>query len=143
MHNSEKRELTTQLATFPFLAGCSREDVTALAISGNAVSLPDDWAFVQEGTPADACYVLLSGTARVFHGREVIASLSAGDVIGEMAYLAGGQRNATVSAQERVRALRIEYETLTKLLSRRPALNAALRAAYARHRAEPSAEDPA
>jgi CRP-like cAMP-binding protein len=69
----------------------------------------------------------------------VIASLSAGDVIGEMAYLAGGQRNATVSAQSQVRALRVEYETLTALLSRRPALDTALRAAYDAHRAAPLA----
>lgn len=142
MHHTEKRELITQLTTFAFLAGCSKDDVAALADSGSPVTLPDGWAFVQEGTPADACYVLLAGNARVFHGREVIATLSAGDVIGEMAYLAGGQRNATVSTQGRVKALRVEYETLTKLLARRPGLDAALRAAYAAHRSQRSASSP-
>jgi len=142
MHNSEKRELVTQLASFPFLAGCSSDDVAALANSGSPRTLPDGWAFVQEGTPADACYVLLAGTVRVFSGRQVIASMSTGDVIGEMAYLAGGQRKATVSTHGRVKVLRIEYETLTKLLARRPALDAALRTAYNAHRATPTADGP-
>ena len=142
MHNTDRRALITQLATFPLLTACSKDDVAALADSGNTVTLPDGWAFVQEGTPADACYVLLAGNARVFHGREVIAALSPGDVIGEMANLAGGQRKATVSTQGRVKALRVEYEALTKLLARRPGLNAALRAAYAAHLAVPSEASP-
>lgn len=142
MHNSEKRELSKQLASFAFLTDCDRDDVDALAGSGSTVTLPDSWAFVQEGTPADACYVLLEGSARVFHGRDVIATLQPGAVIGEMAYLAGGQRNATVSTQGRVKALRIEYQTLTTLLARRPALNTALRAAYQAHRTASSVDEP-
>lgn len=143
MHHNEKRELVARLATFPFLAGCSKDDIEALVDNGTLRTLPDGWAFVQEGTPADACYVLLSGTVRVYYGREVVATMSDGDVIGEMAYLGGGQRNATVSTHGKVVVLRIEYTDLTKLLAKRAALDAALRRAYAAHQAQPTADGPA
>lgn len=133
MHHNEKRELVARLASFPFLAGCSHDDVAALVDGGTVRTLPDGWAFVQEGTPADACYVLLSGTVRVYYGRELVATMSDGDVIGEMAYLGGGQRSATVTSHGRVMVLRIEYEDLTKLLARHPALQVALRRAYDAH----------
>jgi CRP/FNR family transcriptional regulator, cyclic AMP receptor protein len=144
MHHNEKRELVARLATFPFLAGCSKDDIEALVDNGTVRTLPDAWAFVQEGTPADACYVLLEGTARVYYGREVVATMTEGDVIGEMAYLGGGgQRNATVSTHGKVTVLRIEYADLTKLLAQRPALDAALRRAYAAHQGQHSTDGPA
>ncbi|MEP7021654.1 MAG: cyclic nucleotide-binding domain-containing protein [Pseudonocardiales bacterium] len=133
MHHNEKRELVARLAGFPFLAGCRQDDVAALVEAGTTRTLPDGWAFVQEGTPADACYVLLSGTVRVYYGRDLVATMTDGDVIGEMAYLGGGQRNATVTSHGKVSVLRIEYEDLTKLLARRPALGIALRRAYDAH----------
>jgi CRP/FNR family cyclic AMP-dependent transcriptional regulator len=144
MHHNEKRELVARLAAFPFLAGTSKDDIEALVESGTVRTLPDAWAFVQEGTPADACYVLLSGTVRVYYGREVVATMSEGEVIGEMAYLGGaGQRNATASTHGRVTVLRIEYADLTKLLARRPALDAALRRAYAAHQGQDTTNGPA
>lgn len=143
MHHSEKRELVARLATVPFLAGCSKDDIEALVDDGTVRMLPDGWAFVQEGTPADACYVLLSGTVRVYYGREVVATLSEGDVIGEMAHLGGGQRNATVSTHGKVTVFRIEYADLTKLLTRRPALDVALRRAYAGHQDQHTTDRPA
>lgn len=143
MHHSEKRELVARLASFPFLAGCSKDDIEALADNGTVRTLPDGWAFVQEGTPADACYVQLSGTVRVYYGREVVATMSEGDVIGEMAYLGGGHRNATVSTHGKVTVLRIEYTDLTGLLATRPALDAALRREYAAHQAQHTTDGPA
>jgi CRP-like cAMP-binding protein len=126
--NREKRELAEELGRLPSLASASPEDLDALAEAGDVVTLPDQWAFVHEGTPADAAYILLSGEANVLMGRNIVASLAAGAIIGEMAYLDGGQRHATVSTHGRVRAMRINYEKLTPLLEKRPALRDMLRA---------------
>jgi CRP/FNR family cyclic AMP-dependent transcriptional regulator len=133
MSGSEKRALVAQLSSFESFATCPRGDVEALVEAGRTVALPASWAFVREGTPADACYVLLVGTARVFHDQTVIAELGPGDVIGEMALLSGGQRNATVSSTSAVRALRIENDALAGMLVRRPALREALVAVRRRH----------
>lgn len=141
IHSAAERELAKHLATFSTMDGCTKDDLLDLAHAGEEVVVPDAWAFVREGEAADACYVLLSGAANVFHGRHLIARLAAGAVIGEMAYSDGGQRHATVSTQGRVRALRVEYPALHDLLERKPRLKAALSAAYREHLAAESSED--
>jgi len=133
--NREKRELAEELGKLPSLGAVGQADLEALADAGDVVNLPDAWAFVHEGTPADAAYVLLSGEANVLMGRAIVASLSAGAIIGEMAYVDGGQRHATVSTHGRVRAMRVNYEALTPLLEARPALRDVLRAVDRERRA--------
>jgi len=130
---NEKRELVNRLAGYPTFADCTKADVEALVDAGAPFSLPAGWPLVQEGIPADACYVLTEGSALVFHQREQIAELGAGDLIGEMALLGGGQRRATVTSSARVQGLRIDNDVLGPVLDARPALAAAFRAVYAAH----------
>lgn len=129
----EQRALADELAALPPLRGCKKDDVRALAETGRVVTLPDGWAFVQEGTPGDAAYILLDGEANVLLGRAIIATLGPGAIIGEMAYLHGGQRHATVATHGRVRALRLDYDQLDEVMKRRPALKDVLRAADREH----------
>lgn len=129
----EKRELVERLRGYPTFAQCDKDDVAALVDAGGPFNLPAGWPLVQEGIPSDACYVLTTGSARVFHQREQIAELGEGDVVGEMTLLAGGQRRATVTSASRVAGLRIENDALRPLLSKRPRLAAAFRAVYDAH----------
>jgi CRP-like cAMP-binding protein len=131
----EKRELAERLGRLPSLSSCSKDDLVALAEAGDVVTLPDGWAFVHEGTPADAAYVLLEGDANVLMGRTIVASLAAGAIVGEMAYLDGGQRHATVTTHGRVTAMRLNYDKLPNLLAKRPNLQHVLRAVDREHRA--------
>jgi CRP/FNR family transcriptional regulator, cyclic AMP receptor protein len=132
--NREQRALVDELAQLPTLSSCNKDDLRALADAGTVRTLPDGWAFVQEGTPADAAYVLLDGQANVLAGRDVIATLSPGAILGEMAYVEGGQRRATVATHGRVRALRLDYDKLGDLLKKRPALKEVLREVDLEHR---------
>jgi CRP-like cAMP-binding protein len=133
----ERRELVETLAKYPTFAGCDREDLEALVDAGGPFGLPSGWPLVQEGIPADACYVLTSGTARVFHQRNQIAEIGEGDLVGEMAFLEGGQRRATVTSSTRVAGLRIENDALRPLLEQRPKLAEAFRAVYTAHSSTP------
>lgn len=139
MITREQRELARELAAFPAFAGCLPDDLTALARVGRVTSLPAHWTFVHEGTPADACYVLLEGEAEVrIHGAHR-AVLEPGAVIGEMALLSRSLRAASVVSVTAVRALRLEYPVLAGLLASRPRLDASLGAVYAEHRAADAA----
>jgi CRP-like cAMP-binding protein len=131
----ERRELVEKLQGYRTFGDCERADVEALVEAGGPFSLPAGWPLVQEGIPADACYVLTSGTARVFHRREQVAEIGEGDLVGEMALLDGGQRQATVTSSSRVAGLRIENDALRPLLDERPKLAQAFRAVYAQHHA--------
>lgn len=134
MTSREHRELARELASFPAFAGCLPDDLSALARAGRVTSLPAHWTFVHEGTPADACYVLLAGEAQVrLHGQDR-AALPAGSVVGEMALLSRGLRSASVVSTTPLRALRVEYPDLAALLLSRPRLQASLGAVYADHR---------
>lgn len=134
MPNHDQRVLADELAGLPPLSDFGKADLRALAETGRVVTLPDGWAFVAEGTPADAVYVLLDGHANVLSGRTVIARLDPGAILGEMAYIEGGQRRATVATQGRVRALRLDYDKLGDLLDKRPGLKAVLQAIDLEHR---------
>lgn len=133
--HGEKRELVAKLSGYATFADCDKDDVAALVDAGGSFSLPAGWPLVQEGIPADACYVLTSGTALVFHQREQIAELKEGDLVGEMALLGGGQRRATVTSASRVAGLRIENDALRPVLQTRPKLAEAFRAVYDAHTA--------
>lgn len=133
MPHRDERALADELSELPNLRELAKDDLRALAETGTVVTLPDGWAFVQEGTPADAAYILLSGEANVLVGRSIVATLGHGAIIGEMAYLEGGQRNATVATHGRVRAVRLDYDKLDALLKKRSALKNVLRAADREH----------
>ena len=128
-----KRELVSTLQGYKTFAGCSKDDVRALVEAGGPFSLPSGWPLVQEGIPADACYVLTEGEALVFHQREQIATLGEGDLVGEMALLGGGQRRATVTSSTHVAGLRIENEKLRDVLNDHPKIADAFRHVYKEH----------
>jgi CRP-like cAMP-binding protein len=133
MPGSDKRELVAKLSGYATFRECDRGDVTALVEAGGPFTLPAGWPLVQEGIPSDACYVLTSGEALVFHQREQVATINEGDLIGEMTLLEGGQRRATVTSSTRVSGLRIENDALRAVLQKHPRVAEAFRAVYAAH----------
>jgi CRP/FNR family transcriptional regulator, cyclic AMP receptor protein len=131
-----KRELVSTLSGYPTFADCSKDDVRALVEAGGPFTLPAGWPLVQEGIPADACYVLTEGEALVFHQREQIATLGAGDLIGELTLLGGGQRRATVTSSSRVSGLRVENDALRAVLHKHPKIADAFKHVYDAHSAK-------
>lgn len=133
MSGNEKRELVQQLMGYPTFKGCSEADIKALVDAGGPFTLPAGWPMVAEGIPADAVYVLTSGDLRVFYGREQVATLGPGDIVGEMALLGGGQRRATVTTAERTSGLRVENDAMFDIFAKHPAIREAFKAAYEAH----------
>jgi CRP-like cAMP-binding protein len=126
----DRRAIVEELRGYPTFENCTPDDLTALVAAATEFRLPPEWSLLQEGIPADACYVIREGTARVFDGRTEIATVGPGDVIGEMAYLGGGQRRATVSSVTRLTGIRIDYDTLSDVIARRPRLHDVIQAVY-------------
>ncbi len=131
MAGGDRRQLVATLCGYETFAGCSKGDVAALVEAGGPFTLPTGWPLVQEGIPADACYVLTEGTARVFHQRDQIAELGPGDLVGEMALLEGGQRRATVTSSSHVAGLRVENDAMRTVLDKHPKLAEAFRTVLA------------
>lgn len=134
------RQLIEDLRASADLAGVGDKDLKALAAAGVVVTQPEGWAVIREGTPGDAAYVLLEGSADVVRAGTTLATLPVGAVFGEAAVLDRALRNASVVTSTKSRLLHLHGENLVKLLAKNPALRAAMGGAAARH-AAPAAQE--
>ena len=87
-----------RLTSVPLFASLSDKERRRIAQCADEVDLPEGEHLVREGRFAYEMFVVEEGTAKVLRGDEHIADLGPGDVIGEMATMTDGQRNATVIA---------------------------------------------
>lgn len=122
--------LLADLGTFP---GASRAELEAIVAAGYVVSVPQGWSLIWDRTPAEKAYVILDGTVEVRRGDEVVATLTAGDVIGEVAILKRQLRSANVTATTGLTVLHFGRETVERLYAEVPAVRDALAASAAAH----------
>ncbi len=105
MNDQQKLELLKGLVFFKEFSELELEEVVDVA---EWVSFPRNSALIEEGDDQDGFYIIISGQVTVERNRKIIANLSAGDCFGEMAYLDGGKRTATVRALDHVILLKID-----------------------------------
>jgi|SRR5699024_3021583 len=110
------------LAGFATFDNFSRGELRRMVTAGQRVSLPENWPLIHERTPGDACYVLLEGHVAIYSGRDRIAELGPGEVVGELSLTTGTLRTATVATTTPVDLLRIDGDALQTLLRELPAL---------------------
>lgn len=126
MGRNDYREVAARLAALPTFVHCKSKDLEDLAKNGQHSSVPAGWPLIHEETPADACYVILDGTAAVAVAGKTVATLDTGAVVGEMALASGRLRNATVTSTTPLELLHISAPQFAKLLDRHPALREAM-----------------
>ncbi|OBH75599.1 cAMP-binding protein [Mycobacterium scrofulaceum] len=119
-----------QYATFEKF---SDAELQRLARVAHRTSTSAPLPLIHEQTPSDSCYILLSGEVGVYAGRDRIAVLGPGEVIGESALHRGKLRSATVTTMGPAEVLRIERDELTRALDDIPALREIIDASVARH----------
>jgi CRP-like cAMP-binding protein len=102
--------------------GMDREHLLAIAAAGDIRVSFENAELTTEGQPGASMLLLLDGTADVVkgdgtgHGR-VIASVSGGALLGEMALLESARRTATVRATSACRYFEIQKTTFDGLLN--------------------------
>jgi NTE family protein len=99
---------------------------------------------VRQGEAADALYIVVSGRFEVtVAGREgPLAEIGPGSPVGEIAFLAGGMRTATVTAARDSLVLKLGREQFERLCARIPAVWRTLTEVLARRLAEQTAGRP-
>lgn len=90
-----------------------------LANIAEQVTFPEQTVIFEEGAEADSLYLVLTGQVRVSRGGRQIAILGQRECFGEMAILDHSPRSATVTALDRVSALRIERDSFAELLAQK------------------------
>jgi CRP-like cAMP-binding protein len=91
-------DLAEHLEQVPLFSHTSHLERGAVARHAEERSFDDDTVLVEQGTPGDAFYVVIEGSARVVRDGEVMTTLGSGEWFGELALLDGAPRSATVVA---------------------------------------------
>ncbi|MFM9849575.1 MAG: patatin-like phospholipase family protein [Hyphomicrobiaceae bacterium] len=105
------------------------------------IALDRGRVLVRQGDVADALFIVLSGRFDVsVAGRDnPIAEVGPGSPVGEIAFLAGGVRTATVTAARDSLVLKLGREQFDRLCARTPAIWRTLTSALARRLADQTA----
>jgi CRP/FNR family cyclic AMP-dependent transcriptional regulator len=126
MGRTDAQQLAKDLSALPVFHGCTGRDLHDLATHAHRSSVPARWPLIHQETPADACYVILAGSAAVVVDGAEVARLDAGSVVGEVGVATHRLRNATVTSTTALDLLHIDGSEFSRLLERRPALRTAM-----------------
>jgi len=84
------------------------------------------------GEPSDSFYIVRKGSVMVKNGPVVLATLEAGDTLGEMSFVDRGERSATVAAiDDGTELLKFPFTAMEELFERQPQLAAKIYRAIA------------
>ena len=116
----------SERAELPFLAGASSDDWKALLQHLSAERFVAGQVLMKAGDPGDAFYILAEGSVQVEtpmgSRRRDIARIDAGSIFGEIGFLDGGTRTATVRALSDGTMMRVTVAGYTILQSWQPQL---------------------
>ena len=111
------------LLAHPLFARLDPATRRALAADMVPFGLPGGRPLFKAGEPADALYLLVSGSLGVFDGpTTLVQQIGAGMSVGETSLLGGGTRHRTVRALRDSELLRLDRSAFEALLCRHPDL---------------------
>jgi CRP/FNR family cyclic AMP-dependent transcriptional regulator len=120
-----------------FLAALSREELASLLRPARLVSFEVGQVMLRQGRLDDQLLVLHQGSARsvadIGDGRDMLLGLSRpGDLVGEVRYLLGGPRTASVVAATPVVAFALDFAAFGAVLRQHPRMMAEVARSVAR-----------
>ena len=115
-------EYLQHLASVPLFSKCTKRQLQEIDKVATELDLPAGKVLARQGEVGFEMFILLDGTASVTRDGQRVASLTAGDVVGELAVISGHPRNATVVAETELRILDLNHAGLDQLLDDIPGL---------------------
>lgn len=98
----------------PFFRDFTNDQIKELVPVSNIVKVPKGEVIVAEGEIDDTFYIILSGKAKVKKQDKEIALIDTGECFGEMAYISGDARIATVVADTECILMKISSTLLER-----------------------------
>jgi CRP/FNR family transcriptional regulator, cyclic AMP receptor protein len=130
-------QLSEKLAAQSLFADCEADELAEIILRSQHRSFKRGQEIMAQGDEGNSLFIVLSGLARVSmiaaNGREIILDYAEpGAVLGEIAFLDGGDRTASVHAVEPVDALSLSRTAFDEVAARFPGLTMRLLKAMAR-----------
>jgi CRP-like cAMP-binding protein len=119
-------EIHATLSALPVFKNCNRRQIEQIASIVDQVDVPAGHVLCREGGVARECFVIVSGQVEVTLDGVHVATVGAGETVGEMALLDGGRRSATVTTTTATVALVIEGRRFEALVHSMPAVSEAV-----------------
>jgi len=108
-------ELIHYIHELPFFNNFSESQINEILSASNLIKVESDKTIIEEGEIDDSFYILISGEVVVRKGRNEVAVLEKGQCFGEMAYLTGEARTASIIAKNECILLKFSSTLLDKL----------------------------
>jgi serine/threonine protein kinase len=89
-------ELLHYIQTLPFFHDFNETQIGEILKVTEVIKVQAEETVIQEGEVDDSFYILISGEVTVRKGHKVVTTLGKGQCFGEMAYLTGEARNASI-----------------------------------------------
>ena len=109
-----------ELKSVAFFDGFSDSHLERVAALVQDVAAEPGALLIDQGRPGQVCYVIAEGKANVFVGREHVATLQPGTMVGEMALIDHKPRSASVVAEGPMRLLALNTDAFRALLDELP-----------------------
>jgi CRP/FNR family transcriptional regulator, cyclic AMP receptor protein len=119
LHKDAKIEL---LKGVPLFAGCSKAELAQIAALADELHLPDGRELTHEGATGKEFLIVVEGEGEVMRDGNLVAGLSPGDFVGEIALGTGRPRTATVRTRGPSRVLVIGAPAFRKLMRDVPSI---------------------
>ncbi|MFC1679135.1 cyclic nucleotide-binding domain-containing protein [Elusimicrobiota bacterium] len=103
------------------------EELIGKLSSLTLLEYPEGTEVVREGEPGRDLFILYQGSATVSRDEKEIATMASGDLFGEIGFLVGVPRTATVTARAGCEAFRCEAKAFEELLCQHPNLVESMR----------------
>jgi CRP/FNR family transcriptional regulator, cyclic AMP receptor protein len=110
------------LASVPMFSKCNKKQLQEIGGVATELVLPAGRVLARQGEVGLEVFMLLDGTASVRRDGQHVATLTAGEFVGELAVLSSHPRNATVTAETELRVLVVTHAGLDQLLDDIPGL---------------------
>lgn len=108
---------SAELRDLPVFAALTKRTLSVADSLLTPVSFNDGDVLCHEGHFGRQAFIIISGTAVVSRGDEVLATVGPGDLVGELALLGDGRRTASVTAIEPVEAYVMSAQEFNSVLA--------------------------
>lgn len=112
---THERELLNYIQGLPFFNNFTRSQINKILTASNVMKFAHGKTIIEEGEIDDSFYILISGQVTVRKGSEELAVLESGQCFGEMAYLTGEARSATIISKNECILLKFSATLLNRL----------------------------